>query len=244
MSQAYYEHLTLIPKQQLMRWHEEMYLSKSFPSDNLWFSFLAHIEITDWFQPFVFGCVHGCCKVVKHLLHKHRPLILCNSMICQHVHIVKILIEYGADCSSIVKIGCLSDNVEIIKLALAHGGKLECTLGEICRAGSLQAVEFLLDQGLVDVHQDMNALAEACMNDDLAMAQLLLEKGFDADIRNGFTLSIAILFHHSTKMVDLLLNHGARVNKKLLHMMQNHLINPEMIRVLEGHGLHLAHGGN
>lgn len=149
------------------------------------------------------------------------------------VEIVKLLLHHGARpnhgaANPLVRAAKCGFE-EIVKLLLDHGADVngrfnsdDCTpLAGAARRGRLKIVELLLERG---AERDNDALYEAIwpsytsykLNDRMNIVKLFLDRGFDANYATDTetVLCKAICWRSSMETVKLLLDYGARVDKK------------------------------
>lgn len=161
------------------------------------------------------------------------PLHLaCANQTGDTYEIIKLLLECGVDCNArtrtltkatpILKAAGLSSNPRNIKLLLDYGADINAlnALGDNVLShaarNSLEMVEFILDQGLIDVksYSDWPPLFSAILHDKVEVCELLLKRGVSVNKANRASnspLVVAVRLKKCEQMVRVLLRYRANV---------------------------------
>lgn len=142
--------------------------------------------------------------------------------------IVEILLEHGANFEEgqvyPLSYAAGNDKLEVVELLLSRGANIEgldrvLEFSPIIHAashGHERMVDYLLDQG---AKRCGSALVYAVANNHLKVVKLLLDRGFDVNTRFSLfgpslseaTIHAAVHYSKDTKILQLLLDHGARI---------------------------------
>lgn len=180
-------------------------------------------------------------------LDKKNANSLLGAVLSEKKEAVQFLLDYGIDVNGETILGVspliaasIIGSDEIIKSLIAAGADInsqEIDKGHTALIAAVQAehissVKLLIAAG-VDVNIQNNKGATALMwaasyNKDITQA--LLTAGADVNIQNNHSLSavdIALIFEHND-IALLLLNHGAKINKKTIWFLltEGHLLLP------------------
>jgi ankyrin repeat protein len=167
--------------------------------------------------------------------HGHQPLHY--AMRSKNVAIAKMLLDAGADPNALsshleppLNVAIQQGNLEAVKLLLARGAKLDLHVKDkgffppLCAAASAKQLEIFNE--LIKAGADVNAtnplkqtplICAASAPEDIAvpMIEALLKAGAKVDHvdKSGNTALLAAAFQKSSKVVKLLAQAGADVNR-------------------------------
>ena len=141
--------------------------------------------------------------------------------------IARSLLDHGADLTGCVDQAIYSNNLEVFETLLKAGGTCadDDTLNHAACDGQFDALELLLKYGGAldgtrgtDHHGSYTPLGCAVSCRSIQGARWFLEKGQDPNnikSKDGENcLHVAVHFGASDKMLQLLLDHGAKINQK------------------------------
>ena len=141
--------------------------------------------------------------------------------------IARSLLDHGADLTGCVDQAIYSNNLEVFETLLKAGGTCadDDTLNHAACDGQFDALELLLKYGGAldgtrgtEHHGGYTPLGCAVSCRSIQGARWFLEKGQDPNnikSKDGENcLHVAVYFGASDKMVQLLLDHGAKINQK------------------------------
>jgi ankyrin repeat protein len=107
------------------------------------------------------------------------------------------------------------------------------------RQGDHDAVQFLLQAGVGaetrDEIQD-TALMQAVLNSDAAMMRLLLQHSADVNARGVYDVTVLLRAVHDPKKVEILLDHGARVDRRAMVLAAMTSGSRDTLELLSRHG--------
>ena len=141
--------------------------------------------------------------------------------------IARTLIDHGADMAGCVDQAIYSNNMEVFEMLLKAGGTCadDDTINHAACDGQFDALEMLLEYGGkldgtrgTEHHGGYTPLGCAVSCRSIRGAKWLLEKGQDPNTiksKDGENcLHVAVHFGASDKMLQLLLDRGAKINQK------------------------------
>ena len=168
-----------------------------------------------------------CNKIDKYLINE------CNKKNI-NIHIIKFLVEHGANLNSKDKFhetplfgACSNGNEAAVKYLVKHGAIInernydnETILFNACKNGNEVIVKYLVEHG-ADINSvsyiGETALFNACKSESEAIVKYLVEQGAEVNIEdwNGYT-PLSIIFKKGNEViVKYLVDQGADINKTM-----------------------------
>jgi ankyrin len=152
---------------------------------------------------------------------------------CQQnsIDVIKYLLERGASQDNKnycpLSIACITNNVEVIKILLDQGINITSDaltyLPKACEDGKIEIVKILLDYGANILstmrysYKDSTSIYLTCMNKNLDILKILLQHCVKIDKHYLIEISINYIKPGYRKVIKMLIDYGADVNKHMLH---------------------------
>jgi ankyrin repeat protein len=164
---------------------------------------------------------------------EHDRLPLHYAAVYGHVHLVRYLIQHGADANArdgeglqAIHKACQFGNFEVVKALLDHGVEVESLATDAAwtplyyaaGSGDLDVIRLLISKGADVNHEDVEEgipLHNAVRYSRLAAAKLLIKHGSNVNAEDGYTTVLCYAVESfNFNMVELIVKSGANVNRR------------------------------
>ncbi|KAF2995333.1 Ankyrin repeat domain-containing protein 44 [Curvularia kusanoi] len=219
--------------------------------------------------PLFIAAISGCDAIVYMLLGTHKVTLefrdedertpLMEAVFYGHSKVVEILLDHGANLSSVSRDGSFplfeaacENNLEMVKLLLAKGadvdfcGERGTALAGAASGGNYESVELLIRSG-ANVNAEVpgmgSILRNAVVQEKKNMVRLLIQHGADVNARDTthFTPLESPMRSRDKEMVKLLLQKRADVNDDFAGRLRNEERAKDMLGMLLQRGVEVYH---
>lgn len=187
-----------------------LFLDHGASPDSVLFNWLSPEEP---FTALEYAAKYGNLNIVQLLLERGAHLTPPTQ--CEHYN------GFGMSLSEVnpLRFAAMSDNPELIQIFINRGCRIVDTdylnpIQYAIRAGAVNSLKALLNLGSsLDIIKYPTVLVGSAANSGkFEMVKFLLDHGFSIDSMHNSALSVAIK-NEDIKMVQLLINHGAKVDR-------------------------------